>query len=69
VIPRALAKIMWLLLMIAVVIIIATIAVWLLGVSEHWGGGICAVGGYLLFPWASRAFDRRWPKPRPGWAE
>jgi hypothetical protein len=37
--------------------------------SGHWGGGLCGVGGATVMPWASRSFNRRWPKPKPGLAQ
>jgi hypothetical protein len=36
--------------------------------SVGWRGGIAGGIGALLGPQAKKFFDRRWPKPKPGWA-
>lgn len=65
---RRLAKALWAIVFLAVFIAVGSLVDIILWPGHHVGGGIAGLGGALTLYWL-RAFDRRWPKPKPGWAE
>jgi hypothetical protein len=66
---RLLVKTIWIVTVFVVAVCAVTLLVGILDTLKPWSAGIGGIMGALLLPWAFHFFDRRWPKPKAGWAE